>query len=338
MPHLDNTMISILMPVKDTAQYLKECVDSIISQTEYNWELIAVNDNSTDQSNELLNEYALKDDRIRVYQNTGNGIIDAIRLAFKNAKGDLITRMDSDDIMHIDKLKVLKNNLIKSGEGNIATGLVKYFSEKELGNGFQNYEKWLNSLIQKGSNFTEIYKECVIPSPCWMVFRTDLIKCEAFTPNVYPEDYDLTFRFYINGLAPIPCNQVLHYWRDYTTRTSRTHEHYSDNTFLALKIDYFLKHDYNLNKQLIVWGAGAKGKSLAKKLILLGIDFHWICDNPKKIGKHIYEKLMLPFNSLETLSNTQSIITVANPKEQEIIKSYFSRRNDLPMIDYFFFC
>lgn len=335
---MNDALVSIIMPVKNTEQYLKECLDSICNQSETHWELIAVNDHSTDQCNTILKEYASKDARIKVFQNNGNGIIDALRLAFSESKGNFITRMDSDDIMHIHKIKILKDNLMHHGEGHIATGLVKYISENELGEGFQKYEKWLNTLTRKGENFTEIYKECVIPSPCWMVFKKDLLKCEAFQSNYYPEDYDLTFRFYLNGLKLISCNEVLHYWRDYSTRTSRTHEHYSDNTFLDIKTHYFLKQEYNKDKNLVIWGAGAKGKSLAKKMIEKKVPFYWICDNPKKIGKHIYDQKLYPFNQLESIENTQSIITVANPREQEIIKQYFNGRGAKSMEDYFFFC
>ena len=68
-----------------------------------------------------------------------------------------------------------------------------------------------------------------------MVHREDFDKCGGFQSNIYPEDYDLAFRFYRKGLTPIKCDEVLHYWRDYANRTSRTHEHYSDNTFLDIK-------------------------------------------------------------------------------------------------------
>ena len=97
-------------------------------------------------------------------------------------------------------------------------------------------------------------------------------------PNRYPEDYDLAFRFYINGLKPIPCDRVLHHWRDYTTRTSRTDDNYADNTFIAIKTDYFINQEYDQTKNLVVWGAGRKGKSLAQIFIKHHIDFYWICD------------------------------------------------------------
>ena len=333
-----NELISVLMPVKNTAKFLVECLDSIVNQTETNWELIAVDDNSTDESFSILLKYASKDQRIKIFKNTGNGIIEALRFAYSKSSGNLISRMDSDDIMSLDKLQVLKTNLLKKGSGHISLGLVEYFSEKPLGEGFKNYEIWLNKLISKGTNFSEIYKECVIPSPCWMVFREDLEECNAFYPNDYPEDYDLAFRFYLMGLKPIPCENVLHHWRDYSTRTSRTDIHYADNTFLEIKLKYFLLNEYDKTKNLVIWGAGTKGKTIAKKLIDKNIPFYWICDNPKKIGKHIYNVEMLPITSLGNINNSQSIVTVANTRAQQEIKDYFFKLTYKVNLDYFFFC
>jgi glycosyltransferase involved in cell wall biosynthesis len=326
------------MPVKNTALFLEQCLDSILGQTYQSWELLIVDDGSSDDSFTILTSYSKKDCRVKVFKNDGVGIIEALRLAYSKSSGELITRMDSDDVMTLNKLEVLSSNLIHEGAGNIAVGLVKYFSEKELGEGFKRYEDWLNGLITKGNCFEEVYKECVIPSPCWMVYRSDFEKCDALRPNRYPEDYDLTFRFYSNGLKPIPCTQVLHHWRDYATRTSRTDANYADNTFMTIKATYFLSQEYDASKNLVIWGAGGKGKALAQLFIARGIVFHWICDNPKKIGKHIYEQEMLAISALESIENTQSIVTVANVNAQEEIKSYFEQLNQKAMKDYYFFC
>ena len=333
-----NPAISILMPVKNTALFLIECLESIIRQTETDFELIAIDDDSSDESHSILKEFAIKDKRIKVFKNTGTGIIEALRLAYSKSSGTYITRMDSDDVMSLTKLQVLTSNLVAFGSGHIALGKVLYFSASPLGAGFKNYELWLNSLIEKGTNFEGIYKECVIPSPCWMVYREDLEKCQAFYPNVYPEDYDLAFRFYKEGLKPIACSQTLHHWRDYSTRTSRTHVHYADHTFLDIKMDYFLKLECDATKNLVLWGAGDKGKKVAKILIAQNIKFTWICDNPKKISKDIYGQILYPLTALDTIENSQSIITVANLKAQIEIKLHFEERNLILNKDYFFFC
>lgn len=330
--------VSIVMPVKNTSQYLEECLLSILNQTYTNWELLAVNDNSTDNSFDILSDFSQKDKRIKVFNSDGNGIIDALKLAYSKSSGDYITRMDSDDVMQSKKLELMIGDLQKNGAGNIALGLVKYFSKDGIGEGFCKYEAWLNALTKQGNNFSEIYKECVVPSPCWMVSRADFEKCGGFNSTVYPEDYDLVFRFFQSGLKCLSSNDVLHLWRDYPTRTSRTDEHYADSSFIEIKTNYFLELHYDKSKNLIVWGAGKKGKFVAELLLKNHIPFQWICDNPKKIGKDIYNQKMLPFTALYEIENTQSIVTVANPMAKKEIKKYFSDREQESMKDYFFFC
>ncbi len=330
--------VSILIPFKNTDAYLNECLESILAQTYTNWEVLAIDDHSTDQSARVVNDFAKKDQRIKMHPNLGNGIIEALRTAYDISTGMFITRMDSDDIMTPNKLQLMVDSLKKNGEGHLAVGIVKYFSDRGISNGYERYEKWLNDLTQEGTNYSEIYKECVIPSPAWMVYRPDFDACGAFIPDRYPEDYDLAFRFYEKQLKCIANDQLTHYWRDYDTRTSRTSEHYAQNYFLDIKLHYFLKLEYNLDRPLIVWGAGAKGKEIAKGLLERSLPFYWVCDNPNKIGKVIYGKEMLHFDSLKTLKAPQSIITVANAEAQQTIRTYFDGFGQKSMLDYFFFC
>ncbi|MER3317433.1 MAG: glycosyltransferase [Allomuricauda sp.] len=335
---MQNGKVSIIIPFKNTAHFLSECLDSIVNQSYANWEILAVNDHSTDESFELLSSYSYKDERIKVFQNNGSGIIPALQTGYAKSNGAFVTRMDSDDIMRPNRLEVMVNSLHETGPGYIAVGQVKYFSDRGISNGYERYEEWLNGLTSTGHNFDEIYKECVIPSPCWMVYHEDFEKCEGFKPQRYPEDYDLTFRFYEQGFKIIPCEQVLHRWRDYDTRTSRTHEHYAQNYFLDIKLHYFLKLNHDRTRPLVVWGAGFKGKKIAKGLKKQGLEFVWLCDNPKKIGKSIYGKELVHFEALQNLDDPQSIITVANENAQKEIRRYFSELGQSPMQDYFFFC
>ncbi|PCE63841.1 glycosyltransferase [Sediminicola luteus] len=330
--------VSILIPFKNTEAYLPQCLDSIIGQTYQNWEVLAVNDHSTDQSRALVQGYAQKDDRIKIFDNNGTGIIEGLRTAYSQAQGNMVSRMDSDDIMKPEKLAYMTQALVQSGPGHVSVGQVKYFSDRGISNGYARYETWLNQLTETGSNYQEIYKECSIPSPAWMTFTEDLDRVGAFEPNLYPEDYDLTFRFYKHGLQCIPCSQVLHLWRDYDTRTSRTSEHYAQNYFLDIKLRYFLELEYDKTRPLVIWGAGNKGKQIARDLQQQNIPFYWICDNPNKIGKDIYGEPMRPFTFLQNLAHAQSIITVANEDAQKEIRAYMAQRNMHAMTDYFFFC
>ena len=335
---MPQSKISVLIPYKNTAVYLPECIDSILNQTFSMWEAIFVDDHSTDNSAKIVQDYAKHDSRIKYLKNNGSGIIAALCTAYEHCNGDLITRMDSDDIMMPQKLEAMHKDLKMHGKGHIALGLVEYFSETGINDGYKKYELWLNGLITNGTNFEEPYKECVIPSPCWMVHRKDFERCGGFQSNIYPEDYDLAFRFFQYGLKCIPSQKILHRWRDYAVRTSRTSPHYAENSFLDLKLNYFLELSFDTSKTLIVWGAGKKGKKLASLLLNKEIEFEWICDNPKKIGKNIYGIILKPWTILSELKQTQSIITVANVKAQEFIKNYFNKEHKKHMTDYFFFC
>ncbi|MDH3697208.1 MAG: glycosyltransferase [Flavobacteriaceae bacterium] len=331
-------LISILIPFKNTAVYLPECLESIRSQSYSNWEVCAVNDHSTDASLALLETWSQRDPRFKVAANPGKGIIPALRKALEMSSGELITRMDSDDIMKRDKLKFLCTPLYHNGPGYLAIGGVRYFSERGISDGYARYERWLNKLTAAGNNYSELYKECVIPSPCWMTFREDLFKAGAFDADRYPEDYDLAFRFYKAELKCIPCNDILHDWRDYEERTSRNHEHYAQNYFLKIKLHYFLDLHYQASRPLTLWGAGAKGKEIAQDLTSRNVPFHWLCDNPKKIGKNIYGNLLLHFSEIEKMDKPQCIITVANEVAQIEISAFMDKRGFQSMQDYFFFC
>ncbi len=331
-------MISILLPVYNAAPFLEECLDSILQQTETDWELLAVNDFSTDNSLDILKKYAATDSRIQALQNTEKGIISALRTAYQNSTGPYITRMDADDRMMPDKLKTLKGLLVKNGNNQVATGLVQYFSENELGEGYQRYETWLNDLTQNQSNFSEIYKECVIPSPCWMTSREDLEKCGAFDPNDYPEDYDLCFRFYEKNLKVVSADGILHQWRDHTTRTSRNDETYANNQYFDLKLPYFLRLEYQDERPLVLWGAGKKGKRIARMLEENKVSFHWVCNTESKWGHVVSSTELKPTNFVKDLENPQIIIAVAAPDGQVEILEFMQENKLTKGKNYFFFC
>ncbi len=313
-------MISILIPVKNAAPFLAPCIFSILQQTETDWEAIFVDDHSTDGSFKIIQAIAKRFPKIKTLTSKGEGIIPALQTAYANSSGNLITRMDADDIMPPNKLKILKELLEQNGSGHVATGKVKYFSENELGQGYINYQNWLNKLASNQNHYKEIYKECVVPSAGFMIMRKDLDKVGAFASALYPEDYDLVFRFYEAGLKIIASNEVVHEWRDHTDRTSRNNPTYQGH-FFDLKLHYFLSLDYDDDYELVLIGAGEKGKLLAKKLLDKNIPFSWQTNNQKKIGKDIYGILLQPENigALHTEQH-QVIVVISSPAEVDALQ------------------
>lgn len=97
-------MISIIIPVYNVEQYLQECLDSILSQTYSNFEVILINDGSLDDSSKICDKYAHKDKRIRVIHQKNSGVSAARNKGIDNANGEWITFVDSDDWLDPDFL------------------------------------------------------------------------------------------------------------------------------------------------------------------------------------------------------------------------------------------
>lgn len=320
---MDNPLVSIIMAARNTEPYLHACLDSVMAQTYSNWELIAINDHSEDRTPQIFEEYAAKDDRVRVFHSDRPKLIPTLKYGYRFAKGDLINRMDSDDKMPLDKLEVLVNEWKRYGKGHIIAGGTQHFvDEGEVGGGFRRYEEWLNDVARNSRHYEEIYTECVIPSHSWILHKDDLDSVDAFNPEVYPEDYDLCFRFYRKGLTIIGIDKVLHYWRDRSNRISRTWEEYEDNRYFDMKLRYFFEIDRDEERPLVLWGAGRNGKDMARLLQERNEPFHWVCDNDRKVGLDVYGVRMEHFNTVPSLENPQIMIVVASPDgKQEIRKS-----------------
>ena len=331
-------LVSIILAAKDTAPYLHECIDSIIGQAYENWELLAVNDHSSDETPQILADYAAKDPRIKFLNSDKPKLIPTLQVGYAQAKGDLINRMDSDDRMPAYKLQVLVDEWMKYGKGHVIAGGTEHFvDEGEVGDGFLRYEKWLNEVARTSSHYKEIYKECVIPSHCWIMHKEDFDSVEAFDPIIYPEDYDLCFRMYRKGLKVIGIDKVLHHWRDRSNRISRTWEEYKDNRYFDMKLRFFYELDRDKSRPLVLWGAGRNGKDMAKLIQSYSDEFHWVCDNANKIGRDIYGVIMKDFSAVEQLNNPQIMIVVASPYGKEEIKSQLNKWDKKPVEDYWFF-
>ncbi|XOV67417.1 MAG: glycosyltransferase family 2 protein [Fluviicola sp.] len=341
----EQPLVSIVMAVKDTAPYLPACLDSIIDQTYTNWELIAVNDHSSDTTPQILKEYSEKDSRIRYFDSDQPKLIPTLQVGYKHVRGSLLNRMDSDDKMPLDKIETLVNEWQKYGKGHVIAGGTEHFvDEGEVGDGFLRYERWLNHVAANNLHYQEIYRECVIPSHCWMLHKDDFDTIGAFDPVIYPEDYDLCFRMYRHGLKVIGIDEILHHWRDRSNRISRTWDEYKDNRYYEMKLRFFFELDRDSNRPLIVWGAGRNGKDLVKgileKLSFEPLEIYkvaWVCDNDKKIGKDIYGIQMRHFNDIQKFENPQILIAVASPDAKEDIEKQLGSWGKKPILDYWFF-
>lgn len=273
------------MPCKDAAEFLEDCIQSILSQTYENWELLVVDDHSSDQSFAIMQEFQLKDNRIHLFENKGVGIVDALTLAFQQSNGSLINRMDADDMMPKEKLATLCE-LIAGREKVVATANVKYYSDTTISEGYQRYEKWLNGLSTHQDHAVNCYRECVIASPNWMVHRSCFEQDIDLSCLQYPEDYDMAFKWLDAGYQIMKSTEVTHLWREHDARTSRTSNHYQQKSFFKMKTRYWVQQQFKPERKLVVIGNNMKSKLTSQNLKELKVGhIHMSFDEIKAEGK-----------------------------------------------------
>lgn len=113
--------ISIVVPVYNSAKYLRECLDSICSQTFNDWEIVAIDDGSSDESPAILDEYACRDERIRVIHKQNGGVSEARNDGLAAAKGEYVLFVDSDDWIDKVSLQVYWDEACRSGADVVIT-------------------------------------------------------------------------------------------------------------------------------------------------------------------------------------------------------------------------
>ncbi len=260
---MSNPLISILMPARNSSKYVAETIHSIQGQTFTNWELIIVDDFSSDETFKICGELAQTDKRIKVLRNIDKGIVPALNMAFENSGGSYITRMDSDDLMPINKIAFFVKAITDSRK-EVITAKVKYFSENEVSRGYQDYEKWLNERIDLRDHYKHVYRECVVASPNWMVHRSCFENDIKLAQLSYPEDYDMVLKWYKHSYSISVVDELTHLWREHPERTSRNSDHYQQKAFFHLKTERFLEIEKPRKVQLV--GSGVKSKLVATVL------------------------------------------------------------------------
>lgn len=128
-----NNLVSIITPSYNSEKFISETIESVLSQTYQNWEILIVDDVSPDNANEIIEEYIKKDSRIKLDKNSGAAV--ARNMAIEEAKGRFIAFLDADDIWEKDKLEKQIKFMIKN---DYAFTYTAYEKVDENGNFLEN--------------------------------------------------------------------------------------------------------------------------------------------------------------------------------------------------------
>lgn len=169
--------ISVIMTSYNYSQYIKEAIESVINQTYTNWELIIVDDFSTDNSREIITEYAKTDKRIKpVFHNKNLGLAQAIQTGLKNSNTDWVAFLESDDLFLPNALEE-KEKAIVTGAELIFTD-IEAFQDKDRIKMLEDYYKSLqnSSIILDKSKFIENFAKIIPDINIITTFSSVMVK------------------------------------------------------------------------------------------------------------------------------------------------------------------
>lgn len=281
-------LVSVLLPCRDAAPWLPACIRSLEAQTLDRFEVLAVDDGSTDGTHELLAAWAARDRRVRLLATGGVGLVGALRLATERARGSLLARMDADDVARPERLAA-QRAFLEADPATAACGTgVRLFPRQALGSGYRRYERWLNGLQGPKAIARDLFVECPIAHPTLMIRASALRAVGGYRDAGWPEDYDLVLRLARRGydLANLP--ERLLAWRARPGRLSRSSPRYGAEAFRRCKVHHLLRGALPADRPVVVWGGGRVGKAFARALARAGRPAEAFVDlDPRKVGQRI---------------------------------------------------
>ena len=252
MPDNYEYKLSVVVIVYNTEYYLEECLDSLVNQTLDSMEIICVNDGSTDNSLNVLNKYAKKYDNIKVIDQENAGGANAGNRGLKEAKGEYVALVDSDDIVVEDAYEKMYNKA-KETNSDIVGGKPNIYLLNYQRSVYYNHDIWDCEKTIKPDEYLDIYYDVFY----WdKIYRRKLIEEHDIymIPGKLYADAPMVFKayFYANKITLIP--DIVYYWRKRDLEAINEGDSYTSITKNLLDIDnmhdrlityYYLKEYFN---------------------------------------------------------------------------------------------
>lgn len=217
---LREDLISIIVPVYNVENYLRECLDSLIQQSYKNLEIILVNDGSSDGSGEICDEYAQKDSRIKAIHKENSGVSDTRNIGLKTMTGDYLMFMDSDDMLQHDAIEIL-HHYLKTTDSDISICSYYAFSREDNGD-FNMYFYDLDDnpfeLLSSASACTRqiihSYNETLYIVVWGKLIKKQVIENAHFPNLTIFEDEATIHKWFLNANKIVQVNNMLYMYRN----------------------------------------------------------------------------------------------------------------------------
>ena len=250
----ENFIFSIIIPMYNVENYISECIESILSQSYQNWEIILVNDGSTDRSAKIVESYAQQDSRIKIFSKENTGQADSRNFGVQRACGDYFLFVDSDDYIATDTLEMLYKEIKqwKDIDVILSEGMYSVFGEKT-----QLFKYWdckeycglsgRNALLKTMRNAANW-------SPCGKCYKVSYWKEHGFSfqTGILAEDFELIDRTVLEAGCVSMVSTFYYYrrLRPNSTMTQKNKKLHHDELFNIIRWEKYFK-EHNIDEELL---------------------------------------------------------------------------------------
>ena len=256
-------LVSVIVPVYNSEKYLNPCIDSIISQTYKNIEIILVNDGSTDNSENICKLYEKENENIKVIEKSNGGLSSARNTGIDNANGEYLTFIDSDDIVSSDMIQIMVDATIKYDADIVKIGLKRIY-----GNDVPISSYGETECISPYEAMRRIFIPAAkMISACGKLFNKKLFSSIRFPDGMFYEDEYTTPKLFNMSNKVVICNSELYFYmqrdNDSIIRGSLTNKKIEDSLYIGReRIDFFEKNNYMKLRKLAIYDYYYKLKKL----------------------------------------------------------------------------
>ncbi len=315
--------VSVVLPVYNGADTLARAIESIQAQGHRDWELIVVDDGSKDGSAAIAAAFARLDPRIRLLQCSHRGLVPTLNMGCVSARGDFIARMDADDVSHPDRFIRQLAWFAENPDGGLC-GTHVTMAGDAIGSGRRRYESWLNSNTTHEDIVRELFVECPMAHPAFMMRHAAFENIGGYRDFDGPEDYDLVMRFWRGGyhLGNVP--DVLLDWYEQPGRLSMTSPRYTETAFRQFKRRWLHESRITRGRPLYQWGAGEVGKRWLREWPPGTLQA--VADiRPSKIGQRIHGYHVIRPEDFPAPGACFIVVAVGTPGARDEIRAHAKR-------------
>jgi hypothetical protein len=318
--------LSVLLPARDAGPFLADALGSLRAQSFADFELVAVDDASTDQTGALLADAARRDERIRIVRGPGRGISAALNAGLAQCRGELVARMDADDLALPQRFERQIGLLAQRPELAAVGSQVEIFPREAMTDGLKAYESWLNALTSPEAIRRDRFVESPLVHPAAMIRTEALRAAGGWRDEGWPEDWALWLELLARGhsLGNVP--EVLLRWRDRPDRLTRVHPSYAPEAIVRLKARYLAQGPLAAGR-CVLWGAGKTGRALSRALATRGVAVERFVDiDPKKIGHQLHGVEVVAPGQLGGYQGVHLVAAVGAKGARELIRAHLSAK------------